>query len=114
VWTAITFVVSNQPKVVIPFGAPDYVAHAINYAVLGVLLIWGLAGGEWPAMTMRLMVSAVVLAVLLGIFDEFHQSFIPGRDSSLRDVLADAVGATIGACVTAVLLALRRQRITPT
>jgi VanZ family protein len=114
VWVAFTFVVSHQPAVVIPFGAPDYVAHAINYSVLGVLLIWALAGGEWAAMTRPLMLSAVVLAVLLGIADEFHQSFIPGRDPSLHDVLADAVGASIGACVAAVVVAMLRQQARPT
>ncbi|HUR20230.1 MAG TPA: VanZ family protein [Vicinamibacterales bacterium] len=114
VWTAITFVMSHQPAVTIPFGAPDYVAHAMNYAVLGVLLIWARAGGEWPVMTMPLMVSAVVIAVLLGIFDEFHQSFIPGRDSSAKDVLADAVGACIGVCVVAAVVALRGARARPT
>src|SRR5687767_12001902 len=114
VWTAITFVVSHQPVVVIPFGAPDYAAHAINYAVLGVLLIWARAGGDWSAMTIPLIASAVVLTVLLGIADEFHQSFIPGRDASLHDVLADAAGAVAGACVIAVVLALRRQQMRPT
>ena len=114
VWTAMTFVVSHQPVVVIPFGAPDYVAHAINYAVLGVLLIWALAGGEWLAMTTSLIASAVVLAVLLGIGDEFHQSFIPGRDATLQDLMADAVGACAGACIVAVVVALRRQQMRPT
>jgi VanZ family protein len=114
VWTAITFVVSHQPVVVIPFGAPDYLAHAINYAVLGVLLIWARAGGDWQAMTTPLIASAVVLAVLLGIGDEFHQSFIPGREATVQDVMADAVGACAAACVVAVVVTLRRQQARPT
>jgi VanZ family protein len=56
----------------------------------------------------------VVLAVLLGIGDEFHQSFIPGRDASLQDVMADAVGACAAACVVAVVVTLRRQQVRPT
>lgn len=113
-WTAITFVVSHQPVVVIPFGAPDYAAHAINYAVLGVLLIWARTGGDWSAVTIPLTASAVVLAVLLGIADEFHQSFIPGRDATVHDVLADAVGAAAGALVVGVVVALRRRQMRPT
>ena len=108
VWTAITFVVSHQPAVVIPFGTPDYVAHALNYAVLGVLLIWARAGGEWPVMTASLMAFAVVVAVLLGIADEFHQSFIPGREATVQDVMADAVGASAGVLVAAVVVRLWR------
>lgn len=113
-WAALTFVVSHQRVVVIPFGAPDYVAHSINYAVLTVLLVWARAGGDWSAMTGPLIASAVVLAVLYGISDEFHQSFIAGRDPTVRDVVADAVGATGGACAAAVLVAWRRRQTRPT
>jgi VanZ family protein len=113
-WVALTFVVSHQPVVVIPWGAPDYMAHAINYGVLAVLLIWALAGGEWQAMTLPIMVSAVALATVLGILDEFHQSFIPGREPSVRDVIADAVGACAGACVAAIAVAFRRSQTGPT
>lgn len=114
IWVAITFIVSHQPVVVIPFGAPDYVAHVINYGVLGVLLIWALAGGEWASMTAPVIASAVLLAVLLGILDEFHQSFIPGREATVRDVVADAVGAAAAAVVATVVVALRRQMARPT
>ncbi len=112
-WVALTFIVSHQPVVVIPFGAPDYVAHAINYGVLCVLLIWALASGDWPTLTASLILSAVCLAVILGVADEFHQSFIPGRDATVRDVIADAVGAIAGACVAAVVVAVRRQQARP-
>lgn len=112
-WVAITFVVSHQPVVVIPFGTPDYVAHALNYGVLSVLLILALARGDWPAMTGSLMASGVVLTVLLGIGDEFHQSFIPGREATVQDIMADAVGACAGASVVAVVVALRRQAVRP-
>lgn len=105
-WMAVTFVVSHQPVVVIPFGAPDYAAHAVNYGVMAALFVWALAGGEWSKMAAPLILPAVVLAVLYGISDEFHQSFIPGRDASVRDVLADAAGAAAGACAAAVLGAL--------
>jgi VanZ family protein len=114
IWVAITFVVSHQPVVVIPFGAPDYWAHAINYGVLAVLLVWAIAGGEWAAITPAVMVSAVVLAVILGIGDEFHQSFIPGRDATARDVVADAAGAIAAACMVAVFIRLRREHSRPT
>ena len=113
-WIALTFIVSHQPVVSIPFGAPDYVAHAINYGVLTVLLVWACAAGDWSAMTAPLIGSAVILAVLLGIADEFHQSFIPGREATVRDVLADAVGAVVGACVASVVVALRRHQVRPT
>ena len=115
VWVGITFVVSNQPVVHIPFGAPDYVAHSLNYGVLGVLLVWGRAKGDWRAITPRVLVSAVLLAIVLGIGDEIHQSFIPGRDSEVKDVIADGVGAALAACGVGILVsALKNQHRRPT
>lgn len=40
--------------------------------------------------------AAVLLTLLYGVSDEFHQSFVPGRDSSFGDALADFTGALLG------------------
>ncbi|MDH3980911.1 MAG: VanZ family protein, partial [Gammaproteobacteria bacterium] len=37
------------------------------------------------------------LTALYGVLDEFHQSFVPGRNADVLDVLADASGALLGA-----------------
>ena len=38
-------------------------------------------------------------ASLFGASDEFHQSFVPGRDTDVFDWVADTLGATAGALV---------------
>jgi VanZ family protein len=82
---------------------PDYVLHALGYSALYLLLFWAVhegfrvrdgRGGYWlPAF----------LTVLYGISDEFHQSFIPARQSTVSDVMADAAGALIGMPLVAAL-----------
>lgn len=37
-----------------------------------------------------------ILAVIYGISDEIHQSYVPGRDVSVGDIFADALGALLG------------------
>jgi VanZ family protein len=37
--------------------------------------------------------------VLVGSFDEFYQSFVPGRDSSVYDLLADTIGVALAQLV---------------
>lgn len=109
VWMAATFALSHRSAVSIPFDAPDYVAHAGAYAVLGALYVWALAGGRTLAIAPRLVLPAVLLAALYGLTDEFHQSFVPGRDASMTDVLADVVGGAFGAAA-ACYAALRFAR----
>ena len=65
--------------------------HAVGYAGLGLLALRAFHGGfERPRPLPTLYAGLTV--ILWGISDEFHQSFVPGRDASGWDVLADAVG----------------------
>lgn len=74
----------------------DKILHAVEYAVLGGLCYrafrWGTneSGGLWA------VPLAIFLASIYGLSDEVHQMFVPFRDSSWQDWLADAVGATLG------------------
>ena len=72
-------------------------AHVSEYAILALLLWRALRSGS----TLRLKTSMLFGAVLLGCAviaasDEFHQSFVTSRTSSVRDVLLDIAGAFIG------------------
>jgi VanZ family protein len=92
------FVVSSMPQPPeMPGGVGDKSLHGLAYAVLGVLLVRALSGGDWARVTGRVVFVAIVLATAYGITDELHQAFVPGRSPDPRDVVADAVGATIGA-----------------
>ncbi|GAJ38335.1 putative VanZ family protein [Parageobacillus caldoxylosilyticus NBRC 107762] len=50
------------------------------------------------------MVGAWVLAVVCACFDEWHQSFQPGRTPLLSDVVIDAFGAGIALFVVRMYL----------
>jgi hypothetical protein len=45
--------------------------------------------------------AAMAFCVLYAASDEFHQYFVPGRSSQLRDVLIDSCGALCGLLITA-------------
>jgi VanZ family protein len=40
-----------------------------------------------------------LIATAYGAIDEFHQSFVPGRSSTVADGIADAAGAALGAWI---------------
>jgi VanZ family protein len=50
-----------------------------------------------------------LLATLYGVTDEVHQSFVPGRNPDWRDVVADGLGALLGAGVTIAVAHLRSR-----
>lgn len=93
------FLFSSQPKGTLPdFGGADFgvkkFSHAFIYALLAVMMLWGIRGNERVAW--QHLVGAFVLTVLYAVTDEYHQTYVAGRDGQLFDVGVDAVGATIG------------------
>ncbi len=72
----------------------DKVLHVLEYGGLGFLLCNAL-----PIASSRARVAAAAaLGLAFGVVDEFHQSFVPGRQGNdLGDLTADLVGATLGA-----------------
>jgi VanZ family protein len=73
----------------------DKLLHLIEYGGLGVLLCRALLGEglAWVAA----VTLAVVAASLYGMSDEWHQSFVPMRDSDIHDWFADTLGGMAGA-----------------
>jgi VanZ family protein len=96
---AVIFLASNTPGDDLPsFGWLDavmeYGGHALGYALLAAVWLWGLADGG--PVTGRLMMFAVLLAAAYGLTDEWHQSFVPGRSPDAKDIGVDAIGALLG------------------
>jgi VanZ family protein len=97
----VTFLVvylSHQPSLKPPlelFPHQDKLFHMIEFGGLGLALVLNrdIFGTKNPRTFMLL--SGVIWAVL----DEFHQSFVPGRDSSLQDVAADTAGLVIAVLI---------------
>ena len=68
--------------------------HFSVYFALAVLTWWAL--GTFDLTGRQRVGIAIAVAVLYGISDEWHQSFIPGRTPDWRDILTDAIGAACG------------------
>jgi VanZ family protein len=46
----------------------------------------------------KAVLSTVIAALFYGATDELHQSFTPGRDPRLRDVMIDITGSLLFVC----------------
>jgi VanZ family protein len=75
----------------LPAGA-DKLVHGGLYSMLGLSLAWGWARTGFAGSTVLLL----IIGAGYGALDEWHQSFVPGRDANLGDWMADVVGVMLG------------------
>jgi VanZ family protein len=98
------------------------IGHGIGYGVLSLLMLrawWATLTlprsatrlPSWSAMVTAWSARAAVLALLsaaaVAVLDEWHQTFLPGRTGTIRDVVLDTTAA---AFVQLVILAARGGR----
>lgn len=94
-WMGIIFGLSATPSLgtgLEPFYdfSLKKVAHVAEYAILTALLFWALR--SHIALESQAVLIAALIAILYASSDEWHQTFVPGREGSLRDVGIDAAG----------------------
>lgn len=96
IWAGLIFFLSAQntlPGASYPL--LDYIlkqsAHVFVYAVLH-FLIW--------RTNKKLVIIPILIAFVYALTDEFHQSFIPGRNATMIDIGFDLVGIFISHYLT--------------
>lgn len=113
VWALVIFILSSLPDIPGPrlnVRFEDKLDHVIAYAILGFLVCRALwYQSRFPRWRQAYARAALVLGILYGISDEFHQAFIPGRFSDPWDVAADAVGILLGVLIFKFFLAKTTQ-----
>jgi VanZ family protein len=93
-WMGLIFFLSSQPKLPRhPDDVVDFIikktGHMMEYGILAFLIWRALAMGG----SLSPLVKAFLLSLLYAASDEYHQSFVPGRDGNPFDVCVDAIGA---------------------
>ena len=96
-YVALIVAVSSQPGLRPPGNIKemDKVAHIVEYFFLGLLLARAWTATLPPHRMMFPIVLALLTGVTIGTGDEVFQSFIPQRDSSVYDLIADTIGLLI-------------------
>lgn len=88
------------------------IAHFAEYMILGVLSAASWFFYQEEKNRKPVSLAAWGFCILFAVLDELHQAFVPGRTSSLRDVLLDSIGALCGAVLTVCIVKrIRRKRL---
>jgi VanZ family protein len=96
-WMMLIYFLSSQPSLpaVSLFSGTDLLAHATFYGVLCIFLARSLVPSR--VTTWKRVLLLTILVTAYGITDEYHQLFVPGRNASLWDMLADGLGGFLAA-----------------
>jgi len=101
---AVIYYLSDQPGLSSGLGLVDTIGrkfvHAFEYALL--------CGLWWRALRTRMapgaaLAPALVVTIVYAVTDEYHQTFVEGRDGLVLDVVIDALAAAVA------VLAIRRR-----
>ena len=112
VWMVLIFSLSAQPTLPSHHdGLFDTIlkkaAHMMEYGILAFLLGRALSRGR-GALSRSALVTVFFVSVLYAASDEYHQTFVPGRNGTPVDVGIDAVGALVALLVVGSLGKKRR------
>jgi len=96
-WMGVIFILSAQPTLPeYPDSLLDLIlkksAHVMEYGLLAFLLWRALSPGR-GALSRPALVTAFLVSVLYALSDEYHQTFVPGRQGRLMDVGIDCGGS---------------------
>lgn len=79
--------------------------HLIAFFLLAFFLTISLVKGK----NLQYASIAIIAAILYGISDEFHQSFVPGRVPSFFDLFLNTLGIVLAATIYLITLTLRKN-----
>ncbi len=100
-WCGFIFIASSTPSQKIPGleNLSDKLVHFGVYAVLCWLFHVAFFFQSSASLKRHSITAAVLMAIVFGASDEYHQTFTPGRSAELYDLLADTGGALFYALV---------------
>ena len=102
-WAGCIFLISSLPGEDIPcfFYGQEIIFHIVEYMLLAILLNRALknSGFRDSSDKPKRVLLVILLCLIYAIFDEIHQHFVPGRSSSIVDLLVDSFGIVLGSVI---------------
>lgn len=78
-----------------PAGLSDKQLHFLLYGGLAAVSARALARGQWRPLTLFVALGATLIASAYGVFDEFHQTWVPTRTFEIADMIVNTLGALV-------------------
>jgi VanZ family protein len=106
IWGLVIFVTSSIPSTSLPkidFLGSDKVAHTMIFFLFAGLTHRAIRFQvKYPLLATYHLTFCVIITAVYGVVDELHQYFVPGREVSMFDLLADLLGAALYVAIASV------------
>ncbi len=98
-WALLIFISSSIPAEKLPDvgkSGVDKIVHFVMYFVLAAAIHWSVRHQGVSSWARKYeLVCTILLTTTYGLTDEIHQAFVPNRNTSILDLVADIGGATL-------------------
>jgi len=96
IYAVVIFLLSSISKPQISFQFESNLFHYPEYAIFSYLLIRAFHAGKREVVSVPNILYAFLISLFFGLFDEFHQAFVPQRVPELQDLFRDGIGTLAG------------------
>ncbi|MBN1036862.1 MULTISPECIES: VanZ family protein [Clostridium] len=76
-------------------------AHGFEFAILSILLFMSL--NFFRLSKYNLIIYTLFIVLFSAVMDEFFQLFVPGRNSSVKDIVIDFIGGGVGVLIVTII-----------
>ncbi len=84
-------------------------AHIFLYFILGVFTSLMFKAWLKNKKIYASVICSILFCFIAAAFDEWHQSFVPGRTGAFTDILIDAIGFTISIAMFYLFMYIRKK-----
>lgn len=79
-------------------------AHFSIYTLVGICIMGFIS--TYNVILLKKFLVSLGVGLIYAISDEYHQSFVPGREPSVRDVCIDTAGVFLGIIIVLVIISV--------
>ncbi len=108
-YALIFYISSKSYEVEVDILFFDKGIHVVEFAILGFFLSFGYFQSIKSSFK-GYVIFVLATGILLGSLDEWHQSFVPLRNSDILDIVADTAGICIGLFIYVYLTRLLKKK----
>ena len=101
-WMAVLMLTAAWPNPRTPDLSPvgstqqEFLGHMVLFGILGTLVSYNFCYMKGRRYTLLCVMAASLIGLVWGVITEGYQLYVPAREASFLDVVADVLGAGVG------------------